>query len=104
MSRDAILCLKQLPLPFLIRLVKVLCFPHQYARKTRGNAFSRCKPRFHAKRPTVFRKPPLTRNLNHNLTVRTTCSTRIRCQTFSNSWVEQNLNFRVLAARLKPEA
>ena len=28
-----------------------------------------------------------------------TWSTRIRCQTFSKSWVEQNLNFPVLAAR-----
>ena len=74
MSRDAVLRLKQLHLTlFFRRLVKVSMFPsHQYARKTQGNALSRCQPRFHAERSTVFRKTPLTRNLYHNLTVRTT--------------------------------
>ena len=35
---------------------------------------------------------------NYLALISRSCSTRIRCQTFSNSWVEQNLNFRVLAA------
>ena len=37
---------------------------------------------------------------NYLALISRTCSTRIRCQTFSNWWVEQNRNFRVLAARL----
>ena len=74
-----------------------LCSPHQYARKSQGNAFSRYQPRFHAEPSTVFGKTPLNSkpipqfdSTNYLALISRTCSTRIRCQTFSNSWVEQN--------------
>ena len=73
MSRDAVLCLKQLHLTLFYKISESSYVPpYQYASKTQGNALSRYQPRFHAERSTVFRKPPLTRNLYHNLTVRTT--------------------------------
>ena len=43
---------------------------------------------------------PQFHSTNYLALISRSCSTRIRCQTFSNSWVEQNLNFRALAARL----
>ena len=108
MSRDAVLCLKQLHLTLFYKISESSYVPpHQYARKTQSNAVSRYQPRFHAECSTVFRKTPLNSkpipqfdNTNYLALISRTCSTRIRCQTFSNSWVEQNLNFRVLDARL----
>ena len=108
MSRDADLCLKQLHLTFFYKISESSYVPPpQYARKTQSNAVSRYQPRFHAECSTVFRKTPLNSkpipqfdSTNYLALISRTCSTRICCQTFSNSWVEQNLNFRVLAARL----
>ena len=108
MSRDAVLCLKQLHLTLFYKISESSYVPpHQYARKTQSNAVSRYQPRFHAECSTVFRKTPLNskpipqfESTNYLALISRTCSTRISCQTFSNLWVEQNLNFRVLAARL----
>ena len=98
MSRDAVLCLKQLHLTLFYKIRESSYVPpHQYARKTQSNAVSRYQPRFHAECSTVFRKTPINSKLipqfdstNYLALISRTCSTRISCQTFSNSWVEQN--------------
>ena len=98
MSRDAVLCLKQLHLTLFYKISESSYVPpHQYARKTQSNAVSRYQPRFHAECSTVFRKTPLNSkpipqfdSTNYLALISRTCSTRISCQTFSNSWVEQN--------------
>ena len=63
-------------------------------------SFSMLSTRLFSENPLKSKPIPQFDSTNYLALISRTCSTGIHCQTFSDSWVEQNFNFGVLAARL----